>query len=42
MKRSNVLRLAAILAVVVLASMTTGCLKASVSLKSCWIQLSTP
>lgn len=33
MKRANVLRLAAILAVVVLASMTTGCLKASVSLE---------
>jgi hypothetical protein len=30
MKRSNVLRLAAILAVVVLASMTTGCLKATI------------
>ena len=32
MKRANVLRLVAILAVVVLASMTTGCQKASVSL----------
>lgn len=33
MKRANVLRLVAILAVVVLASMTTGCLKASISLE---------
>jgi len=30
MKRANVLRLVAILAVVVLASMTTGCLKATI------------
>ena len=33
MKRANVLRLAAVLAVVVLASMTAGCLKASISLE---------
>jgi len=33
MKRANVLRLVAILAVVVLASMTAGCLKASISLE---------
>ncbi len=31
MKRANVLRLVAILAVVVLASMTTGCLKATIT-----------
>ncbi len=31
MKRSNALRLVAILAVVVLASMTTGCLKATIT-----------
>lgn len=33
MKRANVLRLIAVVAVVVLASMTTGCLKASMSLE---------
>lgn len=33
MKRANILRLIAVVAVVVLASMTTGCLKASMSLK---------
>ncbi|HON41774.1 MAG TPA: hypothetical protein PLM74_01420 [Bacillota bacterium] len=31
MKRANILRLVAILAVVVLASMTTGCLKATIT-----------